>query len=573
MLGRLTVGPPALGRPGSGGVGNRPVMAKILLIDDSSDIRLLVRILLEQGGHLVREAEEGEKGLLLAHDERPDLVLTDLALPGLSGWDIVRILKSDPETADIPVVALTAHAMRGDRERAMAIGCDGFIVKPIDDERFESLIRSFLRRPGDGDRASVAEGAEGRAGVVATPEALRPGGPDVGVEAAEPRDGALSERTETRRILVVDDSPGVLDLMRQYLKEAGFEVLTALDGPSALERAEREEVDLVVLDVMLPGIDGYEVTTRLKGRDGPFLPVVLVTAGTLDRERGLEAGADDFLGKPLERVELLVRVRSLLRLRDAVEEARRQAEAFRRLDRSKQRFVATVVHDLRTPLNAMALTLETLRLAPPPPEQLSEDVEMLDRNIRQMDQLLTSLLEYSRAVSDEHPLNPSEFDPRRLTEDAAASLAATAAHQGLDLCVIEEADLPEVVVSDYSKCRQVLFNLVSNALKYTREGGITIRARAAGEGCWAIDVADTGVGIAPEDIERIFEEFEQARSGRPAEAPGTGLGLAICRGLMGRLGGRLEVRSEFGRGSTFTATWPVRVGDEPCATPAPSTIG
>ncbi len=119
-------------------------MAKILLIDDSPDIRALVRILLEQGGHEVVEAEEGRQGLELARREQPDLVLTDLALPGLSGWDIARMLKSNPQTGATPVIALTAHAMRGDRERALAIGCDGFIVKPIDDERFEPTIRSFL---------------------------------------------------------------------------------------------------------------------------------------------------------------------------------------------------------------------------------------------------------------------------------------------------------------------------------------------------------------------------------------------------------------------------------------------
>ena len=120
-------------------------MAKILLIDDSADIRALVCLLLRQGGHTVVEAEDGRVGLDLVRQTRPDLVLTDLALPGLSGWDITRILKSDPELAEIPVVALTAHAMRGDRERALATGCDGFIVKPIDDEKFEPTIRSYLK--------------------------------------------------------------------------------------------------------------------------------------------------------------------------------------------------------------------------------------------------------------------------------------------------------------------------------------------------------------------------------------------------------------------------------------------
>lgn len=523
-------------------------MPKILLIDDSPDIRALVRILLEQGGHAVIEAEEGRRGLELARRERPDLILTDLAMPGLSGWDIARILKSDPEMAATPVVAVTAHAMRGDRERALAIGCDGFIVKPIDDECFEPTIRSFL-----GGKAATATppsptGAKAEPSPVATSPA---------------RCGPFRSDTNGRKILVVDDNPGVVDLLRQCLKSDGFDVITAGDGPSALERIEEEAPELVVLDVMLPGMDGYQITSRIKrDRDAPFLPVVLVTAGSLDRERGLEVGADDFLGKPIDRTELLVRVRSLLRLRDAVEEARHQAEALRRLDQSKQRFIAAVVHDLRSPLNAMGLTLQTLRMAPPDPDQLLEDLDLLGRNIGQMDALLTSLLEYSLAVTGEQPLNLAPFSPRRLAEDVGESLAATAAHRGLDLSVRVEDNVPETVLSDYSKCRQVLFNLVANALKYTERGSVTVVVHADGPERWAVQVTDTGVGIAPEDRERIFEEFGQARIGRPSGAPGTGLGLAICRSLTNRLGGWLKVESEVGRGSTFTVNWPTTIEED-----------
>jgi signal transduction histidine kinase len=525
-------------------------MANILLIDDSNDIRALVRLLLEQGGHAVVEADEGYLGLELARTRRPDLVLTDLALPGLSGWDIARMLKSDPKTAEIPVVALTAHAMRGDRERAIALGCDGFIVKPIDDERFEPTIRGFLR------------GGARRPGLAEPPPQTRPPRADPASTAEHGRshvDRARPDKPETapRRVLVVDDNPGVLALLRNYLDSAGFQTLLATDGQKALERVEADAPDLVVLDVMLPGLDGYEVTARIKGRgDRAFLPVVLVTAGTLDRERGLEVGADDFLGKPIERVELLTRVRSLLRLRDALEGSREQTEALRRLDRSKQRFIASVVHDLRTPLNAMALTLEALKLAPPTPEELPEDLDLMGRNIRQMDELLSALLDYSRAVAGEQPLNLAPFDPRDLARDVVGSLSATAAHAGLALRLELDDGLPREVASDYAKCRQVLFNLASNAIKYTRLGHVLVRARRESPGWWAVDVTDTGVGIAEEDLERIFEEFEQARIGRPAEAPGTGLGLAISRHLVRRLGGRLTVASEVGRGSTFTAAWP-----------------
>ncbi len=179
-----------------------------------------------------------------------------------------------------------------------------------------------------------------------------------------------------------------------------------------------------------------------------------------------------------------------------------------------------------------------------------------------MDELLTSLLEYARAVTGEQPLNLAPFDPRRLAEDVGDSLAATAAHRGLTLVVRAEEDAPEAVLSDYSKCRQVLFNLVSNALKYTERGSVEVVVRGDGPERWAVAVSDTGVGIAPEDLDRIFEEFEQARIGRPSDAPGTGLGLAISRHLTTRLSGWLKVESEVGRGSTFTVNWPVQIEED-----------
>ncbi|HEU5117408.1 MAG TPA: hybrid sensor histidine kinase/response regulator, partial [Isosphaeraceae bacterium] len=474
-------------------------MAKILLIDDSTDIRALVCLLLKQGGHTVVEAEDGRVGLDLVRETRPDLVLTDLALPGLSGWDITRILKSDPELAEIPIVALTAHAMRGDRERALATGCDGFIVKPIDDEKFEPTIRSYLKT-SNARSESQAEPQSSRASTPPASECSQNASTSAG--QTTPVIGAVPTRMlesdgQPRRILVVDDNPGVLSLMRQFLASAGFETIAASDGPTALRAVEEQEPELAVLDVMLPGLDGYQITETLKSRSqGEFLPVMLVTAGPLDRERGLQVGADDFLSKPIDRVELLVRVRSLLRLRDAVIEGRHQAEALRKLDQSKQRFIAAVVHDLRTPLNAMSLTLDALSMAPPPPDQMGEELDLLQRNIRQMDGLLTSLLDYSRAVSIEQPLSLSVFRPRDLIEEIVDSLAATASHRGLDLRIDMVDDLPDQVCSDFTKCRQVLFNLVSNALKYTERGYVEVRARSEPPDCWLVSVTDTGVGIA-----------------------------------------------------------------------------
>src|SRR5262249_23602876 len=160
--------------------------ASILLIDDSADVRALVRLLLEQGGHRVREADGGEAGLLEVGRERPDLILTDLAMPGLSGWEVVRALQGHPAPDGIPIFAPPAIAVRGDRERRTAFGCDGFPPNPIDDKNFEPTVRGFL---GPGPRP---------------PAITRPAGtaPSPSIARSAP---TSAPTTRGRRVLVVDD--------------------------------------------------------------------------------------------------------------------------------------------------------------------------------------------------------------------------------------------------------------------------------------------------------------------------------------------------------------------------------
>jgi len=279
--------------------------SRILVVEDSPDIRVLIRMLLEAAGHEVLTAADGRAAVEVARAERPDLVLMDLSLPILSGWEAARKIKDDPATAAIPIVAVTAHAMHGDRERALAAGCDGFIAKPIDEETFEPLVRSYLRT-----RAESGSGAE------AAPER---------VTSREPG-----------RILVVDDHEEVATLIKQDLETEGHEVVVArtLDGAFATAIGERP-FDLAIVDVMLGPDSGYDLTADLVSRSPEYLPVLLVTAGEIDREKGYAAGADDFIAKPLDAAELIARARSLIRVGRAIRSqgraARERSEAYEKL--------------------------------------------------------------------------------------------------------------------------------------------------------------------------------------------------------------------------------------------------
>ena len=178
----------------------------------------------------------------------------------------------------------------------------------------------------------------------------------------------------------------------------------------------------------------------------------------------------------------------------------------------------------------MGLTVEYLQGQPPEPGELEELLGVLRQNVGQMNDLLEGLLDYSRLVAGKLDLRLGDFAPKSLAVEVRDTLAATAAHRGLGLEQRVDPGLPPSVTSDYGKCRQVAFNLASNALKFTDKGRVTLRARPEGPGGWAIQVDDTGVGIAQDDIGRIFEEFAQARSGRPDGVPGTGLGVTVHGG-------------------------------------------
>ncbi len=268
----------------------------VLVVEDNEKNLKLFRTLLEANDFRVVEALDAERGLEILNREMPDLVLMDIQLPGMNGYEATRKIKDDPRFGRIPVLALTAYAMQGDREKAIQSGCDGYISKPIDTRAFIENIEIFL---------------EGRA-------------------ESEPK-GKKTAPSLKRKILIVDDEPRNQKVLKAMLPEERFDALTADDGEEGLALALAEQPDVILLDIMMPGIDGFEVARRLKKDDrSKNIPIILVTA--LDevdsRINGLEAGAEEFLSKPVRPMELLARISSMLQLKDYRDQlsVRRQCE-------------------------------------------------------------------------------------------------------------------------------------------------------------------------------------------------------------------------------------------------------
>jgi CheY-like chemotaxis protein len=524
---------------------------KVLVVEDSPDIRVLVRMLLEAGGHEVLTAPDGRAGVEAARAERPDLVLMDLSLPILSGWEATRELKSDPATSSIPVVAVTAHAMHGDRERALAAGCDGFIAKPIDEETFESLVRSYLR-------PAAEEGPDSQALPSPAPRAA----------PAEPG-----------RILVVDDHQEVAELIKHDLQSEGHEVVVArtLEGAIGAASGERP-LDLAIVDVMLGADSGYDVAADLVSRSGEYLPMLLVTAGEIDREKGYAAGADDFIAKPLEAEELLARVRSLIRVGRAIRSqgraARERSEAYEKLaelDRLKSDFLSTVSHELRTPLNTIILLshlIEREGKTPADEERRLHDIHVIRESAETLLRMINNILDLAKLEAGERDLHPQRVLLRPLVEETVDMLEPQARAKGLALSTEIASDLPEAAVLDREKVSRVLINLLSNAVKYTQKGRIVLRASPWQESI-AFEVQDTGSGVPAHLVSTVFEPFRQIRTG-DGEAPrGSGLGLTISKQLVELMGGDLIFDSREGSGTRVSFTLPQLHEVEPSATSSP----
>ncbi|HYR45660.1 MAG TPA: response regulator [Thermoanaerobaculia bacterium] len=508
-------------------------MARILVVEDSPDIRVLIRMLLESAGHEVSVAGDGREGIEAARRERPDLVIMDLSLPLLSGWEATRLIKSDPATSNTTVLAVTAHAMQGDRERALAAGCDGFLAKPIDGETFAATVASYLGR-----RETSA--------------------------AREPP--ASPTRTEPARILVVDDQPEIAALLEADLEVDGHQVVSAVGLREAVSVFRQDSrFDLAIVDVMLGSESGYELVAELIALSPEYLPVLLVTAGPIDRERGYAAGADDFIGKPIEGPELRARSRSLIRIGRAIREQGRaikeRSEAYERLaelDRLKSDFLSTVSHELRTPLNTIILLshlIEREGSTPDDWERRRHDIGVIRESGETLLRMINNILDLAKLEAGQRDLYPQKIELPAFLREIADLLEPQARAKGIGLVLELAPDLPQEVVLDREKVSRVLINLLSNAVKNTERGRVVLQA-APWQDSITFEVEDTGCGIPAHLVAAAFEPFRQIRTGgEPGR--GTGLGLPISKQLVELMGGDVLFDSREGEGTRVAFTLPV----------------
>ncbi len=357
------------------------------------------------------------------------------------------------------------------------------------------------------------------------------------------------------RILIIDDEDVVLDSCQAVLGDGGYEIQTARDGTSGLELAKQIGPDLILVDLKMPGISGFEVLETIHAADPTIVAIVITGYSTVGSAvEAMQKGAFDFLPKPFTPDELrLIVDRGLERRRLVLEaiELRREREVLR------ENFAAIVSHELKSPLSAVQQNL--YGLAAELSEQLSEAQRARFERLKgRIDDLLKLIQTWLRAVSVPVAKIKESFAPVTLGDVIAKAVETVQPHAvRKDIAITQSvAEALPAVRGDEGSLVEALVNLIGNGVKYTPAGGrIQVTAGVEG-GQVVISVADNGVGIAPEDLPRVFGDFFRGKTA-PAAESGAGLGLALTRRIVEAHEGTISVESEVGKGTTFFLRLPV----------------
>jgi PAS domain S-box-containing protein len=502
----------------------------VLIVDDQRENLLVLSALLKHYGFIVNQLNSGYLALSTAKDLKPDVIILDIMMPGINGYEVCQQLKADDQTKDIPVIFISGRNRTDDIIKAFSVGGVDYITRPFRKEEVYARVKNHITL-----RESLQRIEAQNKKLQEEEKALQ--------EGIKNFEAVFNATTDI--LIIVDFKGNIINANPQTIKTYGY-TKDELINMSALQLIHPDSRHL--FGEFVNKIKNNEVI-RFESKNVKKDGTVFIVE--------VQGSIFEYKGQP----HYLGVLRDITKRKDAEQELIEAKKASDTANKAKSNFLAVMSHEIRTPMNSI-IGMTDLTLNTSLNSDQENNLSVVKESANLLLDIINDILDLSKIEAGKLKLEQIDFDLHLLLDNLVRIFTAQVENKGLFIHVEKGAQLPQYIKSDQIRLKQILFNLINNAIKFTETGGITINANQDSSLFLVFSVSDTGIGIPEDKQKMIFNSFSQAELSTTRKHGGTGLGLTICKKLIEMMGGEIKVSSVPGSGSTFIFKIKVDIGNK-----------